>query len=65
MSITFVSILRPTSYDFTHAMLYEGQDGRGMVVRVYCVPGMDAAELTRNAAELINYENGVWGKYFN
>ena len=39
-------------------MLYEGQDGRGMVVRVYCVPGGDTAEL-------MNYENGVWGKYFN
>ena len=39
-------------------MLYEGQDGRGMVVRVYCSPESDAAELE-------SYENGDLGKYFN
>ena len=39
-------------------MLYEGEDGRGMVVRVYCTPG-------RDTTELVNYENGAYGKYFN
>lgn len=42
----------------THNANHVRQDGRGMVVRVYCVPGGDATEL-------MNYENGVWGKYFN
>ena len=52
MSITFVSIPRLISYDLL-TILYEGQDGHGMVVRVY------------GGAELENYENGIWGKYFN
>ena len=39
-------------------MLDEGQDGRGMVVRVYYLP-------ERGATELTDYENGDWGKYFN
>ena len=52
MSITFVSIPRLISYDLL-TILYEGQDGHGMVVRVY------------GGAELENYENGTWGKYFN
>jgi hypothetical protein len=39
-------------------MLYEGEDGRGMVVRVYCPPGRDPIELE-------SYEIGLYGKYFN
>lgn len=33
------------------------EDGRGMVVRVYSLPG--------RTEELEYYENGAWGKYFN
>ena len=56
-SLMVVSNPLPLSYNMLIKTFYIGIDKRGMVVRVYCAP-------ERGAGELIDFENGLYGKYF-
>ena len=47
----------PLSYSLLIKTFYIGIDKRGMVVRVFCAP-------ERGADELMEFENGQYGRYF-